>query len=30
LKGVRHVPHREAPEVTTAAIVDFARRLQID
>jgi pimeloyl-ACP methyl ester carboxylesterase len=30
LKGIRHVPHREAPEATTAAIVDFARRLQIE
>jgi pimeloyl-ACP methyl ester carboxylesterase len=30
LKGVRHVPHREAPEATMAAIVDFAQRLQIE
>jgi pimeloyl-ACP methyl ester carboxylesterase len=30
LKGVRHVPHREAPEATMAAIVDFSRRLQIE
>ncbi len=30
LKGIRHVPHREAPEATMAAIVDFARRLQIE
>jgi hypothetical protein len=30
LKGIHHVPHREAPEATTAAIVDFARRLQLD
>ncbi len=30
LKGIRHVPHREAPEATMAAIVDFTRRLQIE
>jgi pimeloyl-ACP methyl ester carboxylesterase len=30
LKGIRHVPHREAPEATMAAIVDFVRRLQIE
>jgi pimeloyl-ACP methyl ester carboxylesterase len=30
LKGIRHVPHREAPGAATAAIVDFARRLQIE
>jgi pimeloyl-ACP methyl ester carboxylesterase len=30
LKGIRHVPHREAPEATRAAIVDFARRLRIE
>jgi pimeloyl-ACP methyl ester carboxylesterase len=29
LKGIRHVPHREATEATMAAIVDFARRLRI-
>ena len=29
LKGIRHVPHRESPEATMAAIVDFARRLQV-
>src|SRR5258707_1598700 len=29
LKGIRHVPHREAPEATMAAIVDFARRLKV-
>jgi pimeloyl-ACP methyl ester carboxylesterase len=29
-EGIRHVPHREAPEATAAAIVDFARQLQID
>jgi pimeloyl-ACP methyl ester carboxylesterase len=28
LAGVRHVPHREAPDTTIGAIVDFARRLQ--
>jgi len=30
LKGIRHVPHREAPEATMAAIVDFTRRLRIE
>jgi pimeloyl-ACP methyl ester carboxylesterase len=30
LKGIRHVPHREAPEATMAAIADFVRRLQIE
>jgi pimeloyl-ACP methyl ester carboxylesterase len=30
LKGTRHVPHREAPEATMAAIVDFTRRLRIE
>jgi pimeloyl-ACP methyl ester carboxylesterase len=29
LEGIRHVPHREAPEATMGAIVDFARRLQV-
>jgi pimeloyl-ACP methyl ester carboxylesterase len=29
LPGTRHVPHREAADATMAAIVDFARRLQI-
>ncbi len=29
LKGIRHVPHREAPEATMTAIVDFAGRLQV-
>ncbi len=29
LKGTRHVPHRESPEATMAAIVDFTRRLQV-
>jgi pimeloyl-ACP methyl ester carboxylesterase len=29
LPGTRHVPHREAPDATMAAIVDFAQRLQI-
>ena len=30
LKGVRHVPYRESPEATMAAIVDFTRRLQVN
>lgn len=30
LDGIRHVPHREAPEATMAAIVDFTRRLRIE
>jgi pimeloyl-ACP methyl ester carboxylesterase len=29
LEGTRHVPHREAPDATMAAIVDFATRLQV-
>src|SRR5262249_8186897 len=29
LAGIRHVPHREAPEATIAAVVDFTRRLQV-
>ena len=29
LAGTRHVPHREAPDATMAAIVDFTRRLQV-
>jgi pimeloyl-ACP methyl ester carboxylesterase len=29
LPGARHIPHREAPDATMAAIVDFAARLQI-
>jgi pimeloyl-ACP methyl ester carboxylesterase len=29
LPGTRHVPHREAGEVTMAAIVDFTTRLQV-
>jgi pimeloyl-ACP methyl ester carboxylesterase len=29
LKGIRHLPHRESPEATLAAIVDFTRRLQV-
>ena len=29
LDGIRHVPHREAPHATMAAIVDFTRRLQM-
>ncbi len=29
LPATRHVPHREAPEATLAAIVDFTRRLGI-
>jgi len=30
LKGIRHVPHRESPEATMAAIADFTRRLQVN
>jgi pimeloyl-ACP methyl ester carboxylesterase len=30
LPGIRHMPHREAPESTIAAIVEFTRRLDID
>jgi pimeloyl-ACP methyl ester carboxylesterase len=30
LPGIRHVPHREAPEATMAAIVEFTERLDID
>lgn len=30
LKGIRHLPHRQAPEATMAAIVDFAQRLQLE
>jgi pimeloyl-ACP methyl ester carboxylesterase len=29
LPGARHIPHREAPDATMAAIVDFIGRLQI-
>src|SRR3984893_13707252 len=29
LAGARHVPHREAPDATMGAVVDFTRRLQI-
>jgi pimeloyl-ACP methyl ester carboxylesterase len=29
LPGTRHIPHREAPDATIGAIVDFTRRLQI-
>jgi len=29
LKGIRHVPHREAVEATMDAIVDFTTRLQV-
>lgn len=29
LEGIRHMPHREAPEASMAAIVDFSRRLQV-
>ncbi len=29
LERIRHTPHREAPEATMAAIVDFSRRLRI-
>ena len=27
IPGIQHIPHREAPEVTLAAITDFGRRL---
>ena len=27
MQGIKHVPHREAPEATLAAIADFSRRL---
>jgi pimeloyl-ACP methyl ester carboxylesterase len=30
LPGIRHMPHREAPEATMAAIAEFTRRLDID
>jgi pimeloyl-ACP methyl ester carboxylesterase len=30
LPGIRHMPHREAPEATMAAIVEFVERLQIE
>jgi pimeloyl-ACP methyl ester carboxylesterase len=30
LPGIRHMPHREAPEATMAAIVEFTQRLDID
>jgi pimeloyl-ACP methyl ester carboxylesterase len=30
LPGTRHVPHREAPDATMAAIVEFTRRLQME
>jgi pimeloyl-ACP methyl ester carboxylesterase len=30
LERIRHIPHREAPDATMAAIVDFAARLQIE
>jgi len=30
LAGTRHIPHREAPDATMGAIVDFTRRLQIE
>jgi pimeloyl-ACP methyl ester carboxylesterase len=30
LEGIRHIPHREAPGATMAAIVDFAERLRIE
>jgi pimeloyl-ACP methyl ester carboxylesterase len=30
LEGIRHIPHREAPDATMAAIVDFAARLRIE
>jgi pimeloyl-ACP methyl ester carboxylesterase len=29
LAETRHIPHREAPDATMAAIVDFTRRLQV-
>jgi pimeloyl-ACP methyl ester carboxylesterase len=30
LPGTRHVPHREAPDATMAAIVEFTRRLRME
>jgi pimeloyl-ACP methyl ester carboxylesterase len=30
LEGIRHVPHREAPKETLAAITDFTRQLRIE
>jgi pimeloyl-ACP methyl ester carboxylesterase len=30
LEGIRHIPHREAPDATMAAIVDFTERLRIE
>jgi pimeloyl-ACP methyl ester carboxylesterase len=30
LPGIRHAPHREAPDATVAAIADFVERLQIE
>jgi pimeloyl-ACP methyl ester carboxylesterase len=30
MPGVKHVPHREAPEATLAAIADFCQRLLLD
>jgi pimeloyl-ACP methyl ester carboxylesterase len=30
LPGIRHMPHRDAPEATMAAIAEFTRRLDID
>jgi pimeloyl-ACP methyl ester carboxylesterase len=29
LDGIRHVPHRESPDATIAAVVDFTQRLQV-
>jgi hypothetical protein len=29
LPNTRHVPHREAPEATMAAIVDFVQRARV-
>lgn len=30
LEAARHIPHREAPDATMGAIVDFTRRLQLE